>query len=121
MEHFLLTNLLMPRLLAAGHARVVNVSSSGHRMGEMRFDYYNFANGENYNKWYAYGQSKTAVILLTVALAKRLEGKGEKTFSLHPGGIMTNLPKSVSDWAGFVDAARIFEERGMFLAYVKGA
>jgi len=57
--HFLLTNLLMPKIIAAGKgARIVNLSSCLYQAGPMRFDDYNFDNGKAYNPWLAYGQSK---------------------------------------------------------------
>ena len=41
--HFLFTNLIMPRILAAGKgARIINVSSSGHKRSAFRFEDYNF-------------------------------------------------------------------------------
>jgi NAD(P)-dependent dehydrogenase (short-subunit alcohol dehydrogenase family) len=87
--HFLLTNLLMPRILAAGDgARIVNVSSDGYLIGPFRFDDYNFSNGKLYDQWSSYGQSKTANILFTKSLASRLASKGMASFSLHPGVIM---------------------------------
>ena len=51
--------------------------------------------------WRAYGQSKTALILFSVELARRLGPKGLKAFSLHPGSIWTNLSRfnSDEDWA----------------------
>jgi NAD(P)-dependent dehydrogenase (short-subunit alcohol dehydrogenase family) len=105
--HFLLTNLLMKEILAAGNrASIVNVSSLGYQLGEVNLDDPNFkvlftvsyvvrtsANsaigwqeGKTYNPWHAYGQSKTANILFTYGLAKRLEGKGVAVFALQPGG-----------------------------------
>ena len=42
-------------------------------------------NGEDYNPWTAYGQSKTANILFTKGLAKKLSGKDPKTLVLNPG------------------------------------
>ncbi|OTA94086.1 hypothetical protein M434DRAFT_10991 [Hypoxylon sp. CO27-5] len=91
--HFLLTNLIMPKILAAGPgARIVNVSSKGHRISPFRFDDYNFSGGKEYDGWSAYGQSKTANILFSVELARRLADRGVKAYSAHPGGIFnTNL------------------------------
>jgi NAD(P)-dependent dehydrogenase (short-subunit alcohol dehydrogenase family) len=87
--HFLLTNLLMPKILAAGEgARIVNVSSDGYLISPFRFDDFNFFNGETYDQWSAYGQSKTANILFTKYLARHLANKGVAAFSLHPGVIM---------------------------------
>ena len=61
-----------------------------------------------YNKWVAYGQSKTANILFAVEVAQRLGSKGLKAFSLHPGTIMTNL--------GRFAAEQDFAELSEFLA-----
>lgn len=88
--HFLLTNLLMPKILAAGKgARIVNLSSYGHRTGVFRFHDPNYDGGKAYNPWTAYGQSKTANILFSVELARRLKDHGIHSFSVHPGVIMT--------------------------------
>ncbi|KAK7935063.1 Short-chain dehydrogenase TIC 32 [Apiospora marii] len=91
--HFLLTNLLLPKILAAGPgARIVNVTSIGHRVGPFRFADPNFSDGVAYDCWSAYGQSKTANILFTVELARRLGPRGIASFAVHPGGILgTNL------------------------------
>jgi NAD(P)-dependent dehydrogenase (short-subunit alcohol dehydrogenase family) len=79
--HFLFTVLLLGKL-TKGTGRVVNVSSSGHDRGPVRFDDPGFSDGEKYDPWLAYGQSKTAIILFSVELARR----GVNSFSLHPGG-----------------------------------
>ena len=91
--HFLLTNLLLPQILAAGpNARIISVSSFGHTVGGVRFDDYNFNDGAAYHAWLSYGQAKTANVLFAQALAARLKGKGVQVFALQPGVIMeTNL------------------------------
>jgi NAD(P)-dependent dehydrogenase (short-subunit alcohol dehydrogenase family) len=90
--HFLFTNLIMSRLLAAPSPRVVNVSSDGHRAGGVRFDDPNFQNGAVYDQWEAYGASKSANILFTEALVAKLGPVGLKVYSLHPGATLgTNL------------------------------
>ncbi len=84
--HFLLTNLVLAKIRAAGpEARVVNVSSNGHRVSGFRFDDYNFSSTRfpPYDGWTAYGQSKTANILFTVELARR----GVPALAVHPGAI----------------------------------
>lgn len=82
---FLLTNLLLPKLKAAGPgARIVNVSSSGHRITPFRFEDWNFSGGATYDGWTAYGQSKTANNLFTAELARR----GITSLAVHPGTVM---------------------------------
>jgi NAD(P)-dependent dehydrogenase (short-subunit alcohol dehydrogenase family) len=92
MGHFLFTCLLAPALLAAAPGRVVNLSSAGHKFANFNFDdpaYFD----RDYDKWQAYGESKTANILFTVALDKRLRERGVRAFAVHPGVIMTNLAR----------------------------
>lgn len=88
--HFLFTCLLLPSLLAAAPARIVNLSSAGHKMGDIQFDDPNFEHSE-YDKWQAYGQSKTANALFSVALNERLSARGVTANAVHPGVIMTEL------------------------------
>ncbi|EDU45970.1 FabG Dehydrogenase with different specificities related to short-chain alcohol dehydrogenase [Pyrenophora tritici-repentis] len=95
---FLFTNLIMGKLQASAAPRVVMVSSDGHRLGSFRFDDYNFHHGETYNRWQAYGQSKTANMLMAIALAEKLGAKHNLlSFSLHPGVIGTGLGDHI-DW-----------------------
>lgn len=94
---FLLTNLIMNKLLVSSSPRVVNVSSDGHRLSHIRWDDYNFHNSTTYNKWVAYGQSKTANMLFSLSLAEKLGTVGLLSFSLHPGVIGTNLASHI-DW-----------------------
>ena len=88
--HFLLTNLLMPALLASSTARIVNLSSGGHRMSDVLFDDPGFERTP-YDKFVGYGQSKTANILFSVELDRRLAGRGIRAFAVHPGAIATEL------------------------------
>ncbi|KAF3406318.1 Short-chain dehydrogenase [Talaromyces pinophilus] len=120
--HFLFTNLIMKKLIPLRKddsfppARVVNVSSNGYRLGWVRFGYWGFdvwissllflitflvalANssyhmkaGKTYDQWTAYGQSKSANNLFSIALAKRFgTAKGLVAVSLCPGAVATNL------------------------------
>ena len=93
--HFQLTARLWPVLKQAGEARVVSLSSTGITFGGVDFDDPNFMHRE-YNKWQAYGQSKTANALFAVALDKRGEAHGIRVFSVHPGGIYTDLARDLS-------------------------
>jgi NAD(P)-dependent dehydrogenase (short-subunit alcohol dehydrogenase family) len=88
--HFLLTNLLTPLLIAAAPARVVNLSSGAHRSSDIIWDDPNYERRE-YDKFQAYGQSKTANILFTVELDRRLRERGVRSYAVHPGMIATEL------------------------------
>ena len=94
--HFLLTGLLAPALLAGAPARVVNVSSAGHRLAGVDFDDLHFERRE-YDKWVAYGQSKSANVLFSCELDRRLRDRGVRSFALHPGVIMTELARHLSN------------------------
>lgn len=94
--HFLLTNKIMPKILAAGAgARLVLVSSSAHRYGPFRFSDPNFKEEGSYGEFASYGSSKSAVILYAVALRKRLAPFGIHVYTLHPGSISTGLQDHV--------------------------
>jgi NAD(P)-dependent dehydrogenase (short-subunit alcohol dehydrogenase family) len=88
--HFLLTARLAPALRAAGAARVVNTSSAGHRFSPVVFDDPHYLR-RPYDKWEAYGQSKTANVLFAVELDRRLGAAGVRAFAVHPGMIVTEL------------------------------
>jgi NAD(P)-dependent dehydrogenase (short-subunit alcohol dehydrogenase family) len=90
-----LTTSLIP-LLRTG-ARIVNVSSRGHLRSGMRWDDPHFRDESTYEKWTAYGQSKTANVLFAVELEKRLADKGIHAFALHPGVIMTELSRHLTE------------------------
>ncbi|KAM0318154.1 hypothetical protein ACHAO8_001846 [Botrytis cinerea] len=91
--HFLLTNLVLEKLLKAGRggrARIINVSSTGYELGGVQFDDWNFNEGEDYDPWQAYAQSKTANVLFSGTLAARLKGKNVQSFALQPGYVPTS-------------------------------
>jgi NAD(P)-dependent dehydrogenase (short-subunit alcohol dehydrogenase family) len=85
--HFQLTARLLPALRRAKGARVVSVSSWGHRFSPFHFEDPNFERRE-YNPWLGYGQSKTGNVLLAVEVDRRFAKDGVRAFSLHPGGIV---------------------------------
>jgi len=93
--HFLLTNLLLPALKAGAPARIVNVSSLAHTMAPVDFDDIHFER-RRYGRWIAYAQSKTANVLFTVELQRRLQLLGISAFAVHPGVILTNLVRHVN-------------------------
>jgi len=89
--HYVLTNLLWPALVAGDGARVVALSSTGHKLSGIRFDDPQFTTG--YDKWLAYGQAKTADSLFAVQLDALGAEHGVRAFAAHPGGIMTELQR----------------------------
>jgi NAD(P)-dependent dehydrogenase (short-subunit alcohol dehydrogenase family) len=97
--HFLLTNLLVPLISEGG--RIVNLSSAGHALGDVRFDDWNFDEGRKYDEWEAYGQAKSGNALFALSLAGKLKKRGVVAFSLHPGNIWgTGLAVGIGevDW-----------------------
>ncbi|KAK5655185.1 hypothetical protein OQA88_6084 [Cercophora sp. LCS_1] len=88
--HWLFTNLIMGKIIEA-KGRVVNVASDGHRLERVRFEDVGFDEGRTYDKWRAYGQSKTANMLMPLGLAERVGKLGVRAYSVHPGVIMTGL------------------------------
>ncbi len=105
--YFLLTNLLLERIVASAPSRIVNVASTGHHQGTMDFDDLNFERG--YSTLKAYGRSKLANVLFTSELARRLEGKNVLVNCLHPGVVATNIWSHASFWAQpFLAIAKLF-------------
>jgi NAD(P)-dependent dehydrogenase (short-subunit alcohol dehydrogenase family) len=94
--HFQLTARLWPALRTARGARVISVSSWGHRRSSVVFEDPNFER-HDYDRWAAYGQSKTANFLFALELDERGKAEGVRSFSLHPGSIAgTGLGKYIS-------------------------
>src|SRR5712691_4851798 len=86
---FLLTHLLLDLLKKSAPSRIVNVSSSAHMGGTIRFE--DLQGERRYGGFRAYNQSKLAQVLFTRELARRLEGTGVTVNACHPGVIRTNL------------------------------
>jgi NAD(P)-dependent dehydrogenase (short-subunit alcohol dehydrogenase family) len=103
--HFALVARLWP-LLAEGGARVVTVSSGAHRITGIRWDDVQFE--RDYDPWQAYGQSKTANVLLAVEVDRRGASQRVRGFSLDPGAILTPLQRHLTrEWMveqGWMDA-----------------
>ena len=112
--HFALVAGLAPALKAANGARVVSVSSTGHKLSPVVFEDIHYGS-RPYNKWSAYGQAKTANSLFAIELDRRGQAHGVRAFAIHPGGIMTPLqrylPKEEMIAAGWMDAEGNVNER----------
>lgn len=91
--HFVLINRLLPLLNAP--ARIVNLSSAGHRFADVDLDDPNFERGD-YHPFVAYGRSKTANILFSVELDRRLSHRGIRATAVHPGVIQTELGRHMT-------------------------
>lgn len=123
---FLLTNLLMPKLLKAaqtspkGSTRIINVTSAGHVISPIRYSDHKFQKrpedippeerpmsrpgvsfdppvGETYVPFVAYGQSKTANVLMSLYLNQRLSDLGIQSMATHPGSIWTDLSRNLDE------------------------
>lgn len=92
--YFLLTNLLLDVLKTSVPSRVVNVSSNAHRSGKINFD--DVQHHRNYGGMRSYSQSKLANVLFSNELARRLEGTGVTSNSLHPGFVASRFGRSDS-------------------------
>jgi len=86
---FLLTSLLLDRLIASAPARIVTVSSGAQSMGKIDFD--DLMGERKYSGQQAYNQSKLANVMFTYELARRLEGSGVTATVLHPGVTSTGF------------------------------
>jgi NAD(P)-dependent dehydrogenase (short-subunit alcohol dehydrogenase family) len=93
--HFLLITRLLPALVAAGDARVVLLSSAGHRLADVDLDDPGFEH-QPYDAWVAYGRAKTANVLCAVGLDRRYREQGVRAFAVHPGGIQTELGRHLT-------------------------
>jgi len=107
--HYRLTCGLWPALVAADSARVIAVSSRGHQIAEVDFSDIDFRR-RAYDKWVAYGQSKTANALFAVALDRRGREQGVRAFSLHPGQVLTDLARHLT--ADEITAFDVLDEHG---------
>jgi NAD(P)-dependent dehydrogenase (short-subunit alcohol dehydrogenase family) len=93
--HFALTTGLHPALAAAGRARVVSLTSVGHQRGGVDFDDIHFRS-RPYDKAAAYAQAKNATSLFAVEAHRRWAGDGITVNAVHPGAVLSNLPRHLS-------------------------
>jgi NAD(P)-dependent dehydrogenase (short-subunit alcohol dehydrogenase family) len=89
LAYFLLTNLLLDRLMDGAPSRVVNVSSGAHQGG--RLDFSDLQSERRYDPVRVYGRTKLANVLFTYELARRLADTGVTANCLHPGVVATKL------------------------------
>jgi NAD(P)-dependent dehydrogenase (short-subunit alcohol dehydrogenase family) len=109
--HFALALGLHGALAAAGRARIVAVSSSGHLRSPVVFDDLHFA-FRQYEPVAAYGQSKTANVLFAVEATRRWAEDGITANALMPGGIATNLQRHVGPDTYLPEAQARFRRAG---------
>lgn len=98
LNYFLLTHLLLDVLKASAPARIVNVSSDAHRFGKMDFD--NLQAEKRFSTFGAYSLSKLANVMFTYELARRLQGTGITTNTLHPGFVRSGFGRNTSGLMG---------------------
>jgi NAD(P)-dependent dehydrogenase (short-subunit alcohol dehydrogenase family) len=112
--HYLLTLLLLPALQAAAPARVVVLSSSGHRFSDVHFDDLQYQH-RPYDKWDACGQSKTANALFAVGLTRHFGSQGITANAVNPGGTRTGLQQHLTPEEmhalGWIDEAGLVTSR----------
>lgn len=109
--HFLLVNLIAP-LLRSG-SRVIVLSSMAHRQADIDLDDPNFER-KPYDPWVSYGASKTANVLFAVELDKRLQSRGIRAASVHPGVITdTSLSRYLpeEEFAAYLNSDRDIHQR----------
>lgn len=94
--HFLLARDLLQRLVESAPARVVVLSSAGHRMGDIDFDDVNFER-RDYEPFLAYGAAKTCNVLHAVEIDRRYRDQGVRAFAVHPGVIHTELSRYMTE------------------------
>ncbi|WP_328555675.1 oxidoreductase [Streptomyces sp. NBC_00358] len=108
--HFALTGLLFPVIAETPGARIVTVSSMVHALSDLDLDDLNSEKGP-YRKWIAYARSKSANLLFTRELARRLSGAGSDAVAAaaHPGYASTNLQTAGPRLEGRKAAERLME------------
>jgi NAD(P)-dependent dehydrogenase (short-subunit alcohol dehydrogenase family) len=91
--HFVFINRIVPLINDGG--RVVTLSTAGHRFSDVNLDDPNFERTA-YDRWDAYGRSKTATILFAVEFDRRYKSRGIRSVAVHPGAVNTSLASHLS-------------------------
>jgi len=89
--HFLLTSLLLDRIVASAPARIVNLSSDAHKGARKGLDWDDLQRTRGYKGMGVYCESKLANIYFTRELSRRLEGKGVTVNAVHPGVVRSGF------------------------------
>jgi NAD(P)-dependent dehydrogenase (short-subunit alcohol dehydrogenase family) len=118
--HFLLVNRLLPLLLTGRPGRVVILSSAGHGLSDVSLDDPGF-DETPYDAWIAYGRAKTANALFAVELDRRLRDRGVRATAVHPGGIVTELGRDLTDETLGALTQRLSERKVEFKSVPQGA
>jgi NAD(P)-dependent dehydrogenase (short-subunit alcohol dehydrogenase family) len=118
--HFVLVNRLLPLLLTGPPARVVVLSSAGHSYSDVSLDDPNFEHTP-YDAWMAYGRAKTANVLFAVELDRRLRDRAVRATAVHPGGIVTELGRHLTDETLGVLSQRLSDRKVEFKSVPQGA
>ncbi|MPY10346.1 SDR family NAD(P)-dependent oxidoreductase [Arthrobacter bussei] len=118
--HFALAHALHSALAAAGNARIVSLSSSGHLFSPVHFDdpHFDFI---PYDAFLAYGQSKTATALFAVAITSRWAKDGITSNAVMPGAIATNLQRHTGGLRTPVERRKTPEQGAATTLYVATA
>lgn len=107
---FLLTNLLLPLLKSSAPSRIINVSSMAHRFGKIDFDNLNLEKEteKSFSLMKLYSNTKLCNVLMTVELARVLQGTEVTANCLHPGAVDTSIASAIENDKPWIKYLSIF-------------
>jgi NAD(P)-dependent dehydrogenase (short-subunit alcohol dehydrogenase family) len=111
LAYFVLTQALLPRLLASAPARIINTASEVHRGAHL--DLADLQSEKRYSSYGVYGKSKLANVLFTRELARRLAGRGVTVNCLHPGVVASRFAQPRNGQGGDPSAASYLASQGI--------
>ena len=111
LAYFILTQSLLPRLLAAAPARIINTASEVHRGAHL--DFSDLQSEKRYSSYGVYGKSKLANVLFTRELALRLAGTGVTVNCLHPGVVASRFAQPRNGKGGDPSSASYLASQGI--------